>query len=178
MAEVSGGEKLERALAELARQVSHPATLRVGFFSGATYPDGKSVAMVAALNEFGTARIPSRPFFRNMIREKSAGWPRAIAANLVANHYDPIETLNDVGDAIVGQLQVSIRNMSSPPNAPSTIARKGFDDPLIESGYMLSRAGKEVTVGNTIKSRSNGLVSFLSGAVNRVRSAIGSWFGR
>lgn len=145
MAEVSGGDKLERALSELARQVSHPATLKVGFFQGATYPDGKSVAMVAALNEFGTARMPARPYFRNMIREKSAGWPRAIAANLVANHYDPVETLNDVGDAIVGQLQMSIRNLTSPPLAPSTVARKGFDKPLIETSLMLNSVGKEVT---------------------------------
>lgn len=145
MAEVSGGDKLERALAELARQVSHPATLRVGFFAGATYPSGKQVALIAALNEFGTARMPARPFMRNMIREKSAGWPRAIAANLVANHYDPVETLNDVGDAIVGQLQMSIRNFDSVPLAPSTIARKGHDKQLIESSLMLNSAGKEVT---------------------------------
>jgi hypothetical protein len=144
MATISGGDKLERALLEMARQVSKPATLRVGFLGNATYPDGKSVALIAALNEFGTSRQPPRPYFRNMIAQRSPGWPAAIAVNLRANNYDAERSLDDVGQAIAGQLQQSIRDLTSPPLSPVTIAKKGFDKPLIETGQMLNSVGYEV----------------------------------
>jgi hypothetical protein len=146
MATISGGDKLERALQEMARQVSKPAVLRVGFLGNATYPDGKSVALIAALQEFGTRRMPPRPFFRNMIAAKSSGWPGAVAANLRANNYDAERSLEDVGRAIADQLQMSIRDLTSPPLAASTIARKGFDKPLIETTQMLNSVDYEVTV--------------------------------
>lgn len=145
MATISGGEKLDRALQEMARMVSKPASLRVGFLSQATYPDGKSVALIAALNEFGTRRMPPRPYFRNMIAQRSASWPAAIAVNLKANNYDAERSLDDVGEAIAGQLQMSIRDLTSPPLSPFTIAKKGFDKPLIETGHMLNSVGYEVT---------------------------------
>ena len=146
MATISGGEKLDRALQEMARQVSRPASLRVGFLGNATYPDGKSVALIAALQEFGTSRMPARPFFRNMIAQRSPGWPAAVAANLRANNYDAERSLDDVGEVIAGQLQMSIRDLTSPPLAPSTIARKGFDKPLIFTGQMLNSVSWEVSV--------------------------------
>ena len=37
------------------------------FFSDAKYDDGKPVAEVAAYQEYGTAAIPERPFFRQSI---------------------------------------------------------------------------------------------------------------
>ena len=145
MATISGGDKLERALVEMARQVSKPAALRVGFLGNATYPDGKSVALVAAWNEFGTRKAPPRPFFRDMIAAKSPGWPAGVAANLKANNYDAERSLDDIGEAIAGQLQMSIRDFNRVPLAPYTIWKKGFDKQLIEHGIMLNAVGYEVT---------------------------------
>jgi hypothetical protein len=50
-------------LAELARSMGGPRTLKIGFLKGATYPDGTSVPMVAAVQEFGgrIEREPSDP---------------------------------------------------------------------------------------------------------------------
>lgn len=150
MATLRGGAKFETALREIAQQLDRPGLLRVGFLENATYPavkgkgGPKSVAFVAAMNEWGTSRAPPRPFFRNMIAAKSAEWPVAIALNLKATGYDVPKTLALVGEGIKGQLQQSIRDLKSPPNAPSTIARKGFDDPLIESAHMLNSVDFEV----------------------------------
>ena len=81
MATMQGGKDLEAKLRALAQKVASPATLRVGFLEGATYPDGKPVAMIAAIQDFGAPRagIPPRPFFRNMIAAKKGEWPGAIA---------------------------------------------------------------------------------------------------
>ena len=78
MATISGGQKLDAALREMASKVAVPATLRVGFLENAKYPDGTPVAMVAAIQDYGApgAGIPPRPFFRNMIADKQREWPK------------------------------------------------------------------------------------------------------
>lgn len=146
MATISGGSKLEAVLARISRGVERPATLRVGFLAGATYPDGTSVALVAAINEFGAPSRgqPPRPAFRNMVRAKRGEWPAAISGLLKANNYDAIATLQKTGEAVAGQLRQSIIAITSPPLKPSTIKRKGFDKPWIESGHLLQSVSYEV----------------------------------
>jgi len=140
-----GGDKLQRALEQLAQKVDRGGTLRVGFLEGATYPDGTPVASVAQYNEFGTPRIPPRPFMRNTISEHSHEWGPALGKALQASDYDTNAALSLVGEGISRQVQDSIRDMRGPQNAPSTIAKKGFDKPLIDTGHMLNSVGYEVS---------------------------------
>ncbi len=148
MATIKGGDRLELALARIAKSVSKPATLKVGFLEGATAPDGQSIPLRAALNEYGHEHngvvTPSRPFFRNMVSEKSPEWPKAVGDLLTANDYDAVKTLRLTGEAIKGQLQQSIVDLTSPPLAESTIEKKDFDKPLIEHGDLLNAADYEV----------------------------------
>lgn len=143
---VTGGDRLEARLDEIARGVKKAAKLRVGFLEGATYPDGTSVALVAAVQEFGAPSrgIPPRPFFRNMIAEKSAEWPEAAARLLEANDYDAEKTLGQVGEGIAGQLRQSIVDTNDPPLAQATARQKGFDKPLVDTGHMLNSIDFEV----------------------------------
>jgi hypothetical protein len=143
---LSGGDKLKSALDEIARKLGSAAVLRVGFLEGATYPDGTSVPLVAAINEFGAPSRgqPPRPFFRQMIAADSPGWPEAVSENLIATGYDAKQTLERVGAGIAGQLRESIEKFTDPPLAASTIARKGFDKPLIASGHMQNSVDFEV----------------------------------
>lgn len=143
MAVIKGGDKLAAALAKISAGVSKPATLSVGFLSGSTAPNGNSMPLRAALNEFGHTMpngtvVPPRPFFRSMIASKSPEWPKAVGDLLKANEYDGEKTLGQTGEGIKGQLQQSITDLTSPPLAQSTIDRKGFDKPLIEHGDMLN----------------------------------------
>lgn len=144
MATIKGGDKFEAAMHELASRVENGRSLKVGFLEGATYPDGKPVALVAFWNEFGTVKMPPRPFFRRMIASKSPEWPKAIAGLLRSTNYDVDRTLNLTGEAIKGQLVQSINELTSPPLAPSTIARKGFDKPLIDKAIMVNSVGYQV----------------------------------
>jgi hypothetical protein len=148
MATIRGGEKFEAAMAVLTRMIGRPATLKVGFLENATYPDGKPVAMIAAINEYGAPSRgqPARPFFRRMINAKQDEWPAAIAGVLRANGNDVEKSLNIAGAAIAGQLRQSIVDLVDPPLAPSTIARKGFDKPLIDTSHMLKSVDHEVKV--------------------------------
>lgn len=146
MAKVTGGEAATKALQKIADQLDKASVLQVGFMENATYPDGTLVAMVAAVQEYGsTSRgIPPRPFFREMINEKSPEWPKAVRALLKANNYDTRRTLEQVGMAIKGQLQEKITTFVGVPLSPVTIARKGFDKQLIDTSHMLHSVEYEV----------------------------------
>jgi hypothetical protein len=146
MVQIKGGDKLEAALAKIAKNVTKAAAVDVGFLEDATYPDGTSVAMVAAIQEFGApnAGIPPRPFFRGMIQEKSPQWPQAIATQLKETEYDAEKTLGRMGEGIKGQLQDAIVDFNPVPLSPVTIAKKGNDKQLVETGHMLRSADYRV----------------------------------
>lgn len=149
MTSFSGGEALEKKLAELAEKLGESKTLRVGFLEGATYPDGKSVAMIAAGNEFGDPAMnrPPRPFFRNMIADKSPQWGDDIGKIAVATNYDTSTLLPLMGERIKDQLQGSIREFYDPPLSPYTIKKKGNDKPLIETNHMLNSVDYDIKDG-------------------------------
>ncbi|MEG4669417.1 hypothetical protein UXP85_24475 [Enterobacter cloacae] len=149
MTTFSGGAALEAKLAELAEKLGDGKTLRVGFLEGATYPDGQSVPMVAAANEYGDPAMnrPPRPFFRNMIAEKSPEWPQDIAKIAEATGYDSEKMLGMMGEHIKGQLQGSIRDLMEPALSPVTIAKKGFSKPLIETSHMLNSVDYDIKDG-------------------------------
>ncbi len=144
MATIKGGEKFEAAMLDIARKINSNKSLRVGFLEGSTYPDGTSVPFVAAMNEFGHGNVPPRPFFRGMVQRKSPEWPAAIAGLLKSTGMDVDKTLQLTGMAIQGQLVQSINDLVSPPLAQSTIDRKGFDKPLIDTSVMVNSTGYEV----------------------------------
>ncbi|EJI7099577.1 TPA: hypothetical protein H2V04_000020 [Salmonella enterica] len=120
--------------------------LKVGFLEGATYPDGTPVPMVAATNEFGNPanNQPPRPFFRNAIANHESEWQEAMA-NLIENGGDTRDVLSIIGEIIVDDIKGSIRQLDSPPLSPVTIARKGFDKPLIDTSNMLNSVSYEVS---------------------------------
>ncbi len=144
MATLSGGEKLKKKLEEMAAKVKNASSLNVGFLAGATYPDGTGVPFVAAMNEFGGSRSPPRPFFRRMIAKEKGHWPGDVGKLLTAHDYDAHKTLDLMGEEIKGELRGSITSLTTPALAESTIARKGFAKPLIESGHMLDSVDHEV----------------------------------
>lgn len=149
MTSFSGGEALEKKLAELAESLGESKTLRVGFLEGATYPDGESVPMVAAANEFGDPAMnrPPRPFFRNMIADKSPQWGDDIGKIAVATNYDTSTLLPLMGERIKDQLQGSIREFYDPPLSAYTIKKKGFDKPLIDTSHMLNSVDYDIKDG-------------------------------
>lgn len=141
---ISGGDQMDETLRALRDNAENASVVDVGFLEDAKYPDGTQVASVAFWNEYGTRRAPARPFFRDMIADKSPEWPRAISNLLVQNNYDAEKTLNIVGEAVAGQLAQSIYDFDRVPLAPSTIAAKGFDKQLIDSGQMVNSIRHEV----------------------------------
>ena len=140
-----GGDKFRQRLAELAAQ-AQTAKVRVGIIEQANYDgsDGESVAQVAFWNEYGTATIPPRPFFRNTIAEHKDEWPKQAAEMLEANGGDVRQALADMGEVVAGQIKMTIQDFREPPNAAATVKQKGFDKPLINKGTLWDRIDCEV----------------------------------
>ena len=59
-------------------------------------------------------------------------------------------TLERTGEAIKGQLKESMLDLWTPPLSPVTIAKKGFEKPLIEHGDTINAISWEVNMGNKI----------------------------
>ncbi len=133
---------LESALREIAARLESNKVVRVGFLEGATYPDGQSVAEVAAYLNYGTRKMPPRPFFTQMIVKNKDGWGKKLAAILRANNYDVKKSLALMGEGIKGQIQAEIVAFDSPPDSAATMARKqaanGAAATLIDTGHMLN----------------------------------------
>jgi hypothetical protein len=73
-----------------------------------------------------------------MIEEQKPTWGKKIAAGLKATNGDGEKVLGAMGLDIQGALIQSIRDTKEPPNAPYTIKKKGFNDPLIDTGDMVN----------------------------------------
>lgn len=151
---MSGGATFRAVLTKMAAKLSKPGTVRIGFLEGSTEPDGTSIPMIAAIQEFGAPRahIPPRPFFRNMISAKSPEWPAAIATNLKATNYDIPLTLRRLGNGVAGQLRELIIDTYQPPLSPVTVMLRGMksqDQSLVVTRKTVEQARARVAAGLT-----------------------------
>lgn len=136
---LDGAENLLKALENIANGMGN-GYVDVGFMENAPYADGAGVAEVAFANEFGVPSKgqPPRPFFRNMIEKEKDTWPEKMARMAGPANYDGEVILGLMGEDIKGALQQSINELVEPKLAQSTIDKKGFDKPLIDTGHMLN----------------------------------------
>lgn len=89
----------------------------------------------AVINEFGSKHIPSRPafrtFFDRMERRISKHMEDGIRKQflrLVGRFEDYMKPL---GIELQEELRQAVLGWDTPPNAPRTVADKGFNDPLV-----------------------------------------------
>jgi hypothetical protein len=139
---VSDAKKsLERKLMERYKALLSAKDVDVGFFPEHIHPEAHvPVATVAAWQEFGTNGIhptPARPFMRYAVANYSGEWADIIRVSLKATGYDAKAALTAAGQLATMRIKSIIKAWDAPPNAPSTVRAKGFNDPLIETQYML-----------------------------------------
>lgn len=113
-------------------------------------PDGgdPDIAQIAEWQEFGTkdGHVPERSFLRATVDER-----KTLIANLltdavkkVVRGAKPKNAYGQVGRRVVFEVQRRISSRIDPPNAPSTIAKKGSDKPLIDTGHLHTSIDYEV----------------------------------
>lgn len=127
----------------LAKYKDMNASVRVGVFEDATYPDGTPVAMVVFWNEYSTRLAPPRPFFRTTVSDQKSNWIKSVK-NLVQIHNDPKKVMGEMGVAMSEQIKHSIGTWTVPENSAYTERKKGFNKPLVDTGQMLRSISFEV----------------------------------
>lgn len=89
-------------------------------------------AQLGAIQHFGNNRIPSRPFLDVGVASGNDEYleiiKEGIAAGLTAK-----QIIDRVGVSAAGMVRQYMTDLKDPPNAPSTIAKKGSANPLIDT---------------------------------------------
>lgn len=107
--------------------------------------EGLTVAQVAFWNEYGTRRadgsehVPERPAFRAGAEGAKPGLrilSKAETGAILDGTHTPAQAMGRLGAYLQGQIQASIVALRDPPNAESTVDRKGSSNPLIDSGQL------------------------------------------
>lgn len=113
--------------------------------------DGKQTVLdVAIINEYGLG-VPERSFIRAWADEneqRNKAKLRKIAEAVFDGKYDIRTGLERLGLLFVGEIQTRIKAGISPPNAPSTIAKKKSSTPLINLGQLWTSILSKVTQGD------------------------------
>ena len=128
-------KKIIQELQGNIKGLASKATLNVGFFESSRYTAGTYVAQVARIQEYGSIKIPPRPFFRNAIDNNMQKWLDFLGRDLVNTNNAEL-SYNRLGEMARGDIVESITQLDTPPNTPKTIARKGSSNPLIDTGFL------------------------------------------
>jgi hypothetical protein len=105
------------------------------------------VPNVANWNSVGTATIPARHFFGKTLKDNLLDYKKAVGAivRLVLRGDVGVDKARrNLGIRGVRDAKKAVDAFSKPPNRPSTIAKKGFDNPLIHTKKMRDAIGWRV----------------------------------
>lgn len=156
MSAVKGGERAKSYLAALGERISKLDNVQVGFMAGSTNArTGASIPMYAAINEYGApaAKIPPRPFFRNMIAKGKPHWGADLAATMKRTNGDAAVSLETLGQQMQGELQQSIYDLFAPPLSPVTLMLRKMrqKDPSLKiTGRIVGEAAARVAAGKSV----------------------------
>lgn len=117
-------------------------TLKSGLIEG---EEGKSLSnltkvALAVIHEFGTEKIPERPFMRQAF-DNRLNEIEDMSANLHARYLNgdltEKQALAMLGEWFMGEIKEEIRKGSFTPLKPATVKAKGSSKPLIDTGLNL-----------------------------------------
>ena len=138
-------------LRERLAKIGRGYTLTVGIHAaegGAEATGSKATLLeVAVINEYGLG-VPERSFIRDwadLNESKHQDDLRKIGIAVLRGDYTVDVGLGRLGALYQGEVQARISAGIPPPNAPSTIARKGSSTPLIHTGQLRSAILWKVT---------------------------------
>ena len=135
--------QVERMLKSLKQELGKGKNgARAGYIKGQTRKPGEgetsapaTMDEVALYNEFGTATIPPRPFLRNAQEKAAERGGEIVQAGLNADlSMDAI--MKQAAEGLKDLIVESIENNIPPPNAESTVAKKGSTHTLIDTSQL------------------------------------------
>ena len=149
------GDKFNR-IPDLVRELQYLAShhVEIGIFADASRDEAVPMLVIAAANEFGAkipkrqARldnpekwiiIPERSYLRAWFDENVDALQvtlERLIGQIVEGKISGRAALEMIGGYVVTHVQAYMIDLKTPPNVPSTIARKGSSNPLIDTGQL------------------------------------------
>jgi hypothetical protein len=133
---------------EINMKALHDRSVKVGIMGGGTN-DGVAIVDYAMWNEFGTSRIPPRPFMATTAdnhRDETVKFAEHLIGRVIDRHLTVDLALKNLGEWYQAKIQMTIRKAKewAEPNHPATIKAKGSSSPLIDTGRMIGAVRYEV----------------------------------
>lgn len=113
----------------------------------AAYDGHASIIQVALWNNYGTDRIPSRPFMDLAAKDMQEVYKKGmkeLGPKIVSGQASIEKVLDVLGLQAEECVRRSIMDGEWQANAPATIARKKSDRPLVDTGTMRNRVTHSV----------------------------------
>lgn len=130
------------AIHEFGADINHPGGTSYGYATKEAADNGEVRFLKSGTGymELGITgphqiKIPARPWLIPGARSGNDEYLKIIETT-IAKGGTAEEALDKVGVVAVAMVQKYMTDLSSPPNAPSTIKKKGSSNPLIDSGAM------------------------------------------
>ncbi len=136
----------------LKMPVTHSAGVKAGILAGATYPQqsykdaqtgemvpdkraGMPVAVIAAAHNYGTSKVPPRPFMDQTIAAKKKEWSTGVVT-LIKGGASVATALVTVGQVMMEDIQNTIQTWPA-DNSKEWAEHKGFNHGLIYTHVLL-----------------------------------------
>lgn len=146
----SGGENAARIRRELAALDKMQA--RVGWMESARYADGKPVAGIAVVQEYGSEKmgIPPRSFMRSTQAEKKGDWDKTMKSGFSAvmrGTRTAAQLMEAMGALASGDVRKKITQIMDPPLSPLTIKLRAYKKAgRVITGRVVGDAAKDTSV--------------------------------
>ena len=137
---------LERLQKELEYLQTH--AVKVGVLGNGS-ADGISVQDYAIFNEYGTSKIPARPFFRLSVGTAKAQneikeYMKSQVDRIVEGEMTGQQAYENLGTFVVQKIKKTIMSGNFAPNNPKTIKMKGQSTPLIDTHSLFRSINYEI----------------------------------
>ena len=132
-------EELDKYVKDLKEELKSVKGAKAGWFEGKKYPNGLEIAENALIQEYGTDKIPPRPFMRRTIEKHQDEWVKFLNENFdveLDNNVTLEQIMRKIGAIMAADMKRTIDENLPPPNSPETIKRKGSSHTLIDTGAM------------------------------------------
>jgi len=116
-------------------RTSHYALVGIHESAGQVKDGAMTVATLGAIQHFGNEDIPARPWLDKGLESATKELLDVIREG-VEEGLTEQQIMKRVGVEAEGAIRQYITDLDTPPNAPSTISRKGSSNPLIDTGAM------------------------------------------
>lgn len=133
------------------------AHVRVGILASkggrSRHSDSSPLTLVdiAFVHEYGSGPIPERSFIRSTFANAPwlASFTAALARKVVTDGMPLRQALSILGERGVAEVRRNVTEGPgiAPPLKPETVARKGSDRPLVDTGRLMNALSYEVVIG-------------------------------